>query len=143
MKEAFQCIEANGDGKVSLEEFIKVMSEVGVDPQTSERIFNKYDDDRSGELNKEEFYSYVLKGVGDIKSIIKDGQKGEDKIKDSFRQWDQDGSGSISKAELERVLTALNPSFTKKDIAAIIKQADKNKDGVIDYDEFVEWLYGK
>eukprot|EP00746_Dinoflagellata_sp_MGD_P009144 gnl/MRDRNA2_/MRDRNA2_118473_c0_seq1.p1 gnl/MRDRNA2_/MRDRNA2_118473_c0~~gnl/MRDRNA2_/MRDRNA2_118473_c0_seq1.p1 ORF type:complete len:166 (-),score=49.55 gnl/MRDRNA2_/MRDRNA2_118473_c0_seq1:2-499(-) len=142
MTETFLMTEADGNGKISIDEFVKVMSEVGIDPATSEKVFNRYDQDKSGELDKDEFYSYILKGVGDIKSIIKEGPNGgEDKIKEAFRLWDQDGNGKIEKVELERVLAHLNPTFTKQDITAIIKQADKNKDGVIDYEEFIEWLY--
>ncbi|CAL1173831.1 unnamed protein product [Cladocopium goreaui] len=50
---------------------------------------------------------------------------------DIFQNWDRDGSGDISVAELTRVLKRL---FTSMDV---------NMDGTIQYDEFLNWLLSR
>lgn len=64
-------------------------------------------------------------------------------IKQCFRQWDTDRSGFISKVDLERVLVRLLPpgeTLTAADVDNLMAEADRNRDGRIDYNEFVEWL---
>eukprot|EP00421_Protoceratium_reticulatum_P066697 CAMPEP_0168415888 /NCGR_PEP_ID=MMETSP0228-20121227/30463_1 /TAXON_ID=133427 /ORGANISM="Protoceratium reticulatum, Strain CCCM 535 (=CCMP 1889)" /LENGTH=470 /DNA_ID=CAMNT_0008429709 /DNA_START=102 /DNA_END=1514 /DNA_ORIENTATION=- len=66
-----------------------------------------------------------------------------DQIKKCFRQFDIDGNGAISRVELQAVLERLCSSdkfLTKDDIDMCMSQADTNENGVIEYDEFVDWL---
>lgn len=60
-------------------------------------------------------------------------------IRDVFLQWDTDGSGCIEKEELAHVLTRLG-NFTDDDVDRIMVEVDRNGDGLIQYDEFVDWL---
>lgn len=65
------------------------------------------------------------------------------KIRDCFRAWDSDGSGFISKMELKRVIERLvGQSYTmsQDDIDQLMSEADRNGNGIIEYDEFVDWL---
>lgn len=58
----------------------------------------------------------------------------------SFRNWDVDQDGSITEDELKKVLIKLD---LKEDaIHKIFLAADSNKDGLINYMEFVQWLFG-
>eukprot|EP00928_Gymnodinium_smaydae_P021993 TRINITY_DN18614_c4_g1_i1.p1 TRINITY_DN18614_c4_g1~~TRINITY_DN18614_c4_g1_i1.p1 ORF type:complete len:200 (-),score=62.06 TRINITY_DN18614_c4_g1_i1:371-886(-) len=150
MMEAFAIVDLDASRQISREEFAKAMETVGIHPELAEKIFNKFDPDNSGELDSQEFFTYAAKGAGDIKDLMnkaldaaEDLEAGIEKTKEIFRSWDADGNGTISKQELERVLIMLNPSFKKTDINKMFKSADKNKDGVIDYEEFVEWLAKK
>jgi len=64
-------------------------------------------------------------------------------IKQCFRQWDSDGNGFITKVDLERVLTKLLPAgetLTRADLDHLMAEADRNGNGRIEYNEFVEWL---
>lgn len=56
-----------------------------------------------------------------------------------FRRWDADGNGSISLPELKAVL--LDIGVEESEIPKLFSLADVNKDGQIDYEEFVAWLY--
>mmetsp|Transcript_8059 Transcript_8059/g.13164 ORF Transcript_8059/g.13164 Transcript_8059/m.13164 type:complete len:531 (-) Transcript_8059:104-1696(-) len=60
-------------------------------------------------------------------------------ILSTFKKWDLNQDGVISKAELERVMTLLGVATS--DIEKIFSAADTNIDGKIDYNEFVHWLY--
>jgi len=67
----------------------------------------------------------------------------QEAIKDIFRQWDTDGSGSISKQEMSAVLRKLNPKFTEQQLDIMFESADTNKDGQIDFGEFISWIWAK
>lgn len=66
----------------------------------------------------------------------------QESVADTFLAWDKDNSGSISKEELSQVLKELNPDFSEEDISVIFEDFDKNKDGVVDYREFLDWIFG-
>jgi len=60
-----------------------------------------------------------------------------------FRRFDLDGDGVISKNELGRVLKALDSKqWNDENIDVLLSAADTNKDGMLQYEEFVNWLNG-
>lgn len=63
-----------------------------------------------------------------------------DRVRESFKAWDTDNSGFIDADELRRVLKALDPNFAETDLDKIIRIIDKNRNRVIEYDEFCEWI---
>lgn len=67
--------------------------------------------------------------------------KQQRKIETAFKSWDRDDSGAISLDELCALLTKLNPDFSNEDASQMFTDADFNNDGVIDYKEFVAWLF--
>lgn len=63
-------------------------------------------------------------------------------IKEQFKRLDINNDGTISKDELRPLLKALDPKINEKDITIIFEQADADKSGSIDYEEFVVWVFG-
>jgi len=57
-----------------------------------------------------------------------------------FRSWDTAGNGKISLDELKAVLNKTG-GIAEEDMETIFEGADLNKDGFIDYDEFLAWLF--
>jgi len=51
-----------------------------------------------------------------------------------FRVFDRDGNGVIDEKELRITMKNLGENLTKNDVKAMIKAADKNGDGKIDYE---------
>jgi calmodulin len=58
-------------------------------------------------------------------------------IKDAFTLFDTDGDGSISVKELGKVIRSLGQNPTDAEIINIISKADSNRNGTIEFDEFV------
>lgn len=56
---------------------------------------------------------------------------------ETFTQYDVDGSGAISPDELRRLLQASGEDMDDAELATVIKQADTDHDGEIDFDEFI------
>ncbi|CAJ1337451.1 unnamed protein product [Effrenium voratum] len=64
----------------------------------------------------------------------------EDKMLETFKTWDKDGSGFISKEELQEVFTRLGCKVSASELGKVLKDADADKDSKISYEEFVAWL---
>merc|ERR1712228_1003046 len=64
-----------------------------------------------------------------------------DAVKAVFRKLDTEGTGAIAKEELTAAIHQLDPSFSEAELLKGFKDADVNNDGLIDYDEFVSWLF--
>lgn len=56
----------------------------------------------------------------------------EEELKNAFKVFDRDGSGTISAEELRHVLTSLGENMTAAEIEEMIQMADKDGDGSID-----------
>jgi Ca2+-binding EF-hand superfamily protein len=58
-------------------------------------------------------------------------------LRDAFLLFDQNGDGSITITELENVLKNLNMNPTKQELEDMLNEVDIDKNGTIDFDEFV------
>jgi Ca2+-binding EF-hand superfamily protein len=59
-------------------------------------------------------------------------------LTEMFKAFDKDGNGYIDKEELKNTMTNdLGIPLTEKETTEMINEADVNKDGKIDYNEFV------
>ena len=58
----------------------------------------------------------------------------------AFRQFDKNGDGVLSAQELKTVMASLGSPLTDTDIEAMIRLADANGDGRVDYEEFVRMV---
>lgn len=58
-------------------------------------------------------------------------------IKDSFRLFDKNSDGVISSTELESAMRATGCSPTKEEVQTMIEAIDTNRNGVVDFPEFV------
>ncbi len=69
-------------------------------------------------------------------------------VADQFRAFDKDGSGTIDRAELGRLLKKLDRHHSKEEriwnndhLDWLMSALDRNGDGSIDYTEFVDWIF--
>ena len=57
-----------------------------------------------------------------------------------FDRFDVDGTGHIDVNELQAMSEAMGRTLTAEESAAALKLLDKKGDGVISYEEFMEWV---
>eukprot|EP00747_Dinoflagellata_sp_TGD_P180329 gnl/TRDRNA2_/TRDRNA2_32606_c0_seq1.p1 gnl/TRDRNA2_/TRDRNA2_32606_c0~~gnl/TRDRNA2_/TRDRNA2_32606_c0_seq1.p1 ORF type:complete len:579 (-),score=140.82 gnl/TRDRNA2_/TRDRNA2_32606_c0_seq1:180-1916(-) len=63
------------------------------------------------------------------------------RVAEVFRRFDVNGDGKVSKQELAFVLKTIDPVvWDDIKINNLLKAADKNNDGVLDYKEFLKWI---
>ena len=136
LRAAFEKMDKSGEGLVSKEELGKMSQEVfgtALSNIELDNLFNQIDIDKSGTISFEEF----LRVTVDKNTITK-----KKNLKNAFDYFDKDGSGKLSEKELYNIFSP-NEKNDQKDneileyVKNTIKKYDVNKDGEIDFDEFV------
>ena len=63
-------------------------------------------------------------------------------MKEAFNLFDKDKSGFIDAKELKSVMNTLGEKLSDEEISAMIKAADLDGNGTIEYEEFVKMMKG-
>ncbi|RNA25662.1 calmodulin 12 [Brachionus plicatilis] len=61
-------------------------------------------------------------------------------LKAAFTMFDKNGDHKISESELFQVMKYLGLKTTEKEVKAMIQVVDKNQNGYVDYDEFIQMM---
>lgn len=93
----------------------------------------KADCDWEGTMNMADFLTVA-------QEILRNSCNQLDDVKAAFRVFDYDNDGSISKEELREAMVNLGQRCTEEEFAVMFAEADKNKNGRIDFDEFVDMM---
>ena len=64
-------------------------------------------------------------------------------FKEAFALFDKDGDGSITTKELGTVMRSLGQTPTEAELQSYIKEVDANKNGTIDFPEFLSLMAKK
>jgi Ca2+-binding EF-hand superfamily protein len=128
ISEMFKMLDADKDGKVSLEElFLAIKSgKLGLlHSETGCRAFMKAaDSNADGHISMKEFTQYVRKREADLTKV--------------FKEIDKDGDGKLSTAELRTYLErALVKKVSLDDAAMLMRKIDTDKSGSIELGELV------
>lgn len=57
-----------------------------------------------------------------------------------FQKFDTDGNGSIDSEEIKKMMSQLDVEQGDNSIEEMVKEADKNGDGEVDFEEFLQLL---
>ena len=71
------------------------------------------------------------------RSLRSKGTYGFTSVRNTFRDIDVDGSGSIEATELRAAFRRQGIVLTDEETAAVMRVFDRNGDGRLNYDEFV------
>jgi calmodulin len=136
-KEAFSLFDKDGDGCITTKELGTVMRSLGQNPTEAELqdMINEVDADGNGTIDFPEFLNLMAKKMKDTDS--------EEELKEAFRVFDKDQNGFISAAELRHVMTNLGEKLTDEEVDEMIREADVDGDGQINYEEFVKVMMAK
>ncbi|KAH7529298.1 hypothetical protein FEM48_Zijuj05G0169700 [Ziziphus jujuba var. spinosa] len=67
----------------------------------------------------------------------------EEELREAFKVFDKDQNGFISAAELRHVMTNLGEKLTDEEVEEMIREADVDGDGQVNYEEFVRMMLAK
>ncbi|KAL4313498.1 hypothetical protein GQ457_01G038720 [Hibiscus cannabinus] len=98
-------------------------------------MINEVDADGNGTIDFPEFLNLMARKMKDTDS--------EEELKEAFRVFDKDQNGFISAAELRHVMTNLGEKLTDEEVDEMIREADVDGDGQINYEEFVKVMMAK
>ena len=80
----------------------------------------------NGTIDFPEFMTMMSRKMQDTDS--------EEEIREAFRVFDKDGNGFISAAELRHVMTNLGEKLTDDEVDEMIREADMDGDGQVNYE---------
>ncbi|KAG6483744.1 hypothetical protein ZIOFF_060398 [Zingiber officinale] len=136
-KEAFSLFDKDGNGNITTSELGNVMQSLGQNPTEAElkEMIKVADVDGSGTMDFKEFLNMMAHKLKDAGS--------EEELKEAFRVFDKDQNGFISAAELHHVMKNIGEKLTDDEVNQMIREADTDGDGQINYQEFIKIMMNK
>ena len=132
LKKEFDLIDRSGKGSISADDLKRVMTAIG-EAVTDEDIKNMIDE---ADLNTD--------GVVDFPEFAKMmQQRRKQNALAEFRMFDKDGSDTVSAQELKQVLKKFDVDISDETLDGMIKEADQDGDGSINYEEFMKIMSNK
>ncbi|XP_051844748.1 calmodulin-like protein 6 [Antechinus flavipes] len=130
--------DEEGNGLVKTSELERLMSLLGINPTKSElgSMAKEVDKDNKGTFNCDGFLS--LMGIYHEKAKNQDVE-----LRAAFKVFDKDAKGYIDWDTLKYVLMNAGEPLNEVEAEQMMKEADKDGDGTIDYEEFVAMMTGE
>ena len=136
-REAFDMFDKDRDGSITIKELANVMrtlSHTTTDQDIADMIA-EVDIDGNGKIEFEEFVSLMNRRTKETDT--------EEEVINAFRVFDKDQNDTISSTELRHIMTTIGDKLTDDEIDEMIREADIDGDGYINYVEFVRMMMAK
>ena len=133
LDDAFKMLDADHDGKLSLDELLQGFKQVLPEMTEDEarKLFERADIDNSGFIDYSEWISATI----NKKKILSNKN-----LTAAFNLFDEDDSGTISMDEIKKIL-GQNQKIQEDVWENIVAEIDENDDDEIDFDEFKDMMH--
>ncbi|XP_010466587.1 PREDICTED: calmodulin-like protein 11 [Camelina sativa] len=133
-KEAFCLFDKDGDGCITADELATVIRSLDQNPteQELQDMITEIDSDGNGTIEFSEFLNLMANQIQETDV--------DEELKEAFKVFDKDQNGYISASELRHVMINLGEKLTDEEVDQMIKEADLDGDGQVNYDEFVRMM---
>ncbi|KAJ8465081.1 hypothetical protein OPV22_027633 [Ensete ventricosum] len=153
-KEAFCLFDKDGDGCITLEELATVIKSLDQNPSEEElqEMIRNVDLDGNGTIDFGEFLNLMARKMKETDE--------EEELKEAFKVFDNDQNGYISASEvkllqlllyslfhasartltLRNVMMNLGEKLTDEEVDEMIREADLDGDGQVNYEEFAQMM---
>ncbi|XP_064210191.1 calcium-binding protein 1a isoform X1 [Anguilla rostrata] len=139
LREAFKEFDKDKDGFISCKDLGNCMRTMGYMPTEMELIelSQQINMNLGGHVDFEDFVELMgPKLLAETADMI-----GVKELKDAFKEFDTNGDGQISTAELrEAMKKLLGQQVGHRDLEDILRDIDLNGDGHVDFEEFVRMM---
>eukprot|EP00111_Clytia_hemisphaerica_P001217 TCONS_00003475-protein len=133
-KQAFALYDRNSNGTINQNELLSVLRSLGQNPteQEVQDIINEMDANKNGKIEFQEF----------LEKMAERNERNDmsEDLRNAFRVFDANGDGRISVEELRHVMVNLGDPLTDEEVDEMMREADKDNDGYVDYEEFVTMM---
>ncbi|GAA5801745.1 hypothetical protein HPULCUR_007197 [Helicostylum pulchrum] len=160
LREAFNLYDKDKNGAINLQEFAEIVKslEIVTDEKKIQSLVKEVDSNQDGHIDFNEFVNAMTSLLGSTqqdnslrkwstypiggddkkeKTYTRRMSKHEsDELRLCFEKFDKNGDGQISVNELKEVMERLGEKLSENELNEMINDADTNKDGFIDFDEF-------
>ncbi|KAG6753794.1 hypothetical protein POTOM_041793 [Populus tomentosa] len=133
----FDLLKVDEISCITTKELGTVMRSLGQNPTEAELqdMISEVDADQNGTIDFPEFLNLMARKMKDTDS--------EEELREAFKVFDKDQNGFISAAELRHVMTNLGEKLTDEEVEEMIREADVDGDGQVNYEEFVRMMLAK
>ncbi|XP_065052215.1 uncharacterized protein LOC135681595 isoform X1 [Rhopilema esculentum] len=132
---AFSLFDYDKDGVISIDDMRIVLKSLGhkISDQELDDLIKSIDRNGDGKIELAEFLDMMGAKQQSIKAV-------EEEVRIAFEFFDLDGNGYISMTELKQVALELGEELTESEIDEMIREADVDGDGQVDYNEFLRMM---
>uniref|UniRef100_A0A8C3C0B6 Calcium binding protein 2 n=1 Tax=Cairina moschata TaxID=8855 RepID=A0A8C3C0B6_CAIMO len=136
LKQAFREFDKDRDGYISYKDLGECMRTMGYMP-TEMELIELSQQITGGKVDFDDFVELMgPKMLAETADMI-----GIKELRDAFREFDTNGDGQISMAELrEAMRKLLGQQLNPREVDEILKDVDLNGDGLVDFEEFVRMM---
>ncbi|KAK4760023.1 hypothetical protein SAY87_023154 [Trapa incisa] len=135
LREIFRSFDRNNDGSLTQLELGSLLRSLGLKPSPDqlESLIHKADLNSNGLIEFSEFVALVEPDLVTSKCPYS-----EDQLRRIFKMFDRDGNGYITAAELAHSMANLGHALTAEELTGMIREADTDGDGCINFQEFAQ-----
>eukprot|EP01017_Pseudomicrothorax_dubius_P009548 TRINITY_DN13266_c0_g1_i1.p1 TRINITY_DN13266_c0_g1~~TRINITY_DN13266_c0_g1_i1.p1 ORF type:complete len:153 (+),score=30.27 TRINITY_DN13266_c0_g1_i1:100-558(+) len=137
-KKAFERYDKNGKGVIYTKDLDSMLQSVGYNASAVELqdMINMVDPDGVGTIDFANFLSIAPRYLG------RDKDPGQE-LTEAFQMFDKDSTGLVSKDVVQHVLKNIGGQLTNEEIGEVIREADVESNGNVNYEEFIRFLIAK
>ncbi|ORZ19442.1 calmodulin [Absidia repens] len=133
-RDAFNLFDRDRNGYIDTKELGAVMKSLNQNANEAELkdMINEADADGNGTMDFNEFISLMVKKRRDTDAV--------QELLEAFQVFDKDGNNYISADELRQVMVSVGERLSEQELNEMIREADVDGDGQINYEEFVKMM---
>ena len=151
MKKEFLALDLDGDCTISLNELESLLKSVKaklrMDDDEILQLVKETDKDNDGNIGIKEFLNMIeidnIAGRSQKRDVIHKAFIRRAEARKVYDEYDTDSNGFITKDEFHVICENKYPyKLTQEEIDELMDEADKDKSGIVDYEEFIKaFLY--
>ena len=132
LKHIFSRFDMDSDGSLTLLELTALLRALGLKPSEDQLHIMRatMDSNGNGTIEFDEFFKAIRPDLN------KEVMASQGQLLEVFAIFDRDGNGVITTAELAGAMAKMRSPLTYRELMEMMKEADLNEDGVINFHEF-------
>ena len=133
-KSVFDLNDNNKDGNVTLDELANILKAINISSSDEEikEIIMELELEGNDKINFANFVSIVNRRDKDVDN--------EEEVIKAFKFFDKEGNGLININELKNIMLSVGKNISEEELNDMLKEADIDMDGYINYEEFIRSL---
>eukprot|EP00931_Biecheleriopsis_adriatica_P108465 TRINITY_DN8278_c0_g1_i3.p1 TRINITY_DN8278_c0_g1~~TRINITY_DN8278_c0_g1_i3.p1 ORF type:complete len:277 (+),score=45.44 TRINITY_DN8278_c0_g1_i3:61-891(+) len=145
LQQAFMAADKDGNGTLSKAELSLMLRRTlpDIPAHVLQQAWNMADANMDMTVSYQEFLRWIKKdSARELANALTEATGTHGTAMCSvFRLWDTNESGTISLEELHQLMLKVCPQMDTEDLKSLFRAMDVNRDGEIDYREFVQFVF--
>ncbi|KAI5631875.1 EF-hand domain pair domain-containing protein [Phthorimaea operculella] len=134
LRDAFSLFDKDDEGTMSTKDLNQIMRSLGYNLLDAEikDMLKEVDPEDTGVIDFDQFTALALRKINSTDNVSE--------IRDALRAYDPERTGFITPKDLRETLLDLGEKFNDEEVEEMVREADLNADGLVNYHEFLEMM---